>query len=180
MNKKRESKISKFLSYILRHNPSDINIVLDGNGYADVLELIDKSKHKLTFTKDELIYVVNNNSKRRFGFNIDNTKIRASQGHSINVNLGYTPIKPPTLLYHGTYELVVDSIKLNGLKRMGRDYVHLTDNIETALNVGGRHGKPVLLTIKSLDMYNDGYKFYCSDNGVWLTDDVPIEYITKK
>jgi len=117
------------------------------------------------------------NDKRRFAFNEDKTVIRASQGHSVQIDLGLKAIKPPEFLYHGTVARFLDSIKSEGLKKMNRQHVHLSKDMETAEIVGSRRGDAVILNIRSADMSRDGFLFYLSENGVWLADEVPIKYI---
>lgn len=125
-----------------------------------------------------LQYIVDINNKNRFAFNDDLTKIRASQGHSVNFELGYTEQQPPTILYHGTVEKFLPAIMKEGLQKMERHHVHLSADKSTAIKVGERRGKPIVLAIKSGEMFSAAYKFYLSDNGVWLTDHVPVEFIT--
>ena len=179
MDTKITKGISKLLSYILRHSPETIKLKLDENGWADVSELIAKfDLYDLTLDFELLQYVVENNDKKRFAFNEDKTRIRASQGHSIAVELNLNETEPLEYLYHGTVEKFLTDIKLQGLQKMSRQHVHLSADRETANKVGGRRGKPVILTISSGEMHKAGYKFYLSDNNVWLTDVVPAEYIT--
>lgn len=172
-------KTSKFLSLVLRHNPSLIGIDLDKNGWVDVEELLEKLKSKNIFlTFDELKEIVESNSKKRFALSIDSKKIRANQGHSISVELDYKEQVPPNFLYHGTSEKNIDSIFMNGISKMNRHHVHLSLDITTAYQVGKRHGKPIILKINSGDMKKAGFSFFLSDNNVWLTDFIPIEFIT--
>lgn len=179
MDTKITKGISKLLSHILRHSPETIKLKLDENGWADVNELIAKfDLYDLTLDFELLQYVVENNDKKRFAFNEDKTRIRASQGHSIAVELNLNETEPLEYLYHGTVEKFLTDIKLQGLQKMSRQHVHLSADRETANKVGGRRGKPVILTISSGEMHKAGYKFYLSDNNVWLTDVVPAEYIT--
>ncbi|WP_405205758.1 RNA 2'-phosphotransferase [Aquimarina sp. LLG6339-5] len=176
--KTNTKQISKFLSLILRHNPGKIGLQLDENGWADVNELIYKSNtHRNQLNIEVLKEVVRTNDKKRFAFNEDDTKIRANQGHSIKVNLEYTPIQPPEFLYHGTVGKFREDIRRKGLLKMSRHHVHLSEELETAVKVGSRRGVPIILTVRSGEMYRDGIEFYQSDNGVWLTDTVPPEYI---
>jgi len=174
-------KLSKFLSLVLRHKPQTIGLTLDKNGWADVQELLDKCLEYdglLGLSMDVLEEVVETNDKKRFAFNEDKTKIRASQGHSLkNVDLGLEPKDPPFRLYHGTSEDRIKSIKEKGLVKGNRQHVHLSLDFDTAVKVGKRHGKPQVLFISSDRMVQDGYKFYLSDNNVWLTDHVPVKYI---
>ncbi len=179
MNEKQTKQISKFLSLILRHNPDKIGLTLDENGWANVNELISKSKIRFNLTQLEEVVVTNN--KKRFSFNDDKTKIRANQGHSLkNIDLELTALEPPQFLYHGTVAKFMESIKKTGLQKMSRQHVHLSHERETAINVGSRRGKAIILSIRTLEMYKNGFKFYCSENGVWLTDEVPTEYIEFK
>jgi len=180
MNEKTAKSVSKFLSLVLRHSPETIGLQLDENGWADVEELIEKCNKKGSqnqMTGELLDYVVENNDKKRFTFNEDKTKIRASQGHSISVELDLEEAEPSEFLYHGTVEKFLENIKKEGLQKMSRQHVHLSKDRETAIKVGGRRGAPQILTIKSGQMFKDGFKFYLSENKVWLTDEVPIQYI---
>ncbi|KAB8155682.1 RNA 2'-phosphotransferase [Kordia sp. TARA_039_SRF] len=177
MNKKTKN-ISKFLSYVLRHHPDKLGIALDKNGWTSVnflLEKINAEPYSLTMT--ELEEVVATNNKKRFAFNEDKTMIRANQGHSVNIDLALQPKQPPEYLYHGTVEKFVKSIKEKGLIKGTRQHVHLSTDKETASNVGSRRGKPFILTIKSGNMNQEGFSFYQSENGVWLTDKVPATFI---
>lgn len=169
--------LSKLLSYILRHKPEEYEIGLDENGYTNVDELINKlNAHNENISFETLQYIVDTNSKKRFVFNDDLTKIRASQGHSVDVELGYTEQHPPEILYHGTVGKFLAAIMKEGLQKMQRHHVHLSADEVTAIKVAERRGKPIVLVIKSGEMFAAGYKFYLSDNGVWLTDQVPAEY----
>jgi len=178
---KKTTKISKFLSLVLRHKPETIGILLDANGWADVSKLIKKSnENDISIDMDILKHVVDTNAKKRFAFNPSMDKIRASQGHSVNIELGYTNQKPPDFLFHGTSKKSVASILKTGLEKRNRQHVHLSSDIETAITVGRRHGKPVVLTISSAQMHQVGFAFYLSENGVWLTEYVPKEYLEIK
>lgn len=168
-------KISKQLSYILRHSPESIGISIDEAGWVSTKELLEK----IGITMDTLLTVVRTNDKKRFEFNSDRSKIRASQGHSIEVDLQYVDSQPPAVLYHGTSKRFLQSIQQQGLTKQSRHHVHLSDNKPTASAVGSRHGgETVILTIDSGKMYSDGIKFYKSTNNVWLTDRVPFQYIS--
>jgi len=172
--------ISKLMSLVLRHKPEEIGLQLDENGWASVEELIKKINAKgIQINAETINNVVETNDKKRFAFNHDKTMIRASQGHSIEVELNLPEITPPDILYHGTADRFLDSILANGLQKQGRQHVHLSATVETATTVGSRHGKPVILTINAKAMHNNGFKFYLSDNKVWLVDSVPCQYITK-
>ncbi|WP_419869322.1 RNA 2'-phosphotransferase [Chryseobacterium sp. CT-SW4] len=180
MNEKETKRISKFLSLILRHEPETINLSLDKNGWAEVKELLEKSaKKKMNITFEELEEVVATNNKKRFAFNEDKTRIRASQGHSIEIDLALVPQQPPEFLYHGTAEKNISSILEKGIEKRNRQHVHLSSDKETAMKVGMRHGKPVILTIRTGKMFEDGISFFFSDNKVWLTDYVDAKYISK-
>lgn len=178
LNDAEARKISKFLSLVLRHKPDLIGISLDANGWTDVDTLLTKLRTKgYRIDHDQLRYVVETNNKKRFAFSPDEKQIRASQGHSVAVDLGYNQQQPPQFLYHGTAAQFLDSILADGLKKMGRHHVHLSIDKQTARSVGSRHGRPVVLTVKAGDMAADGYVFAQSDNGVWLTNSVPVAYI---
>ncbi len=178
---KNEINISKFLSLVLRHQPETIGIYLDQNGWTDVNDLIEKAKnHGIIFDRDTLNHIVETNSKKRFSFNETLDKIRASQGHSIEIELGYKNQKPPEILYHGTGERSVQSILEGGLEKRSRQYVHLSSELDTAIKVGQRHGKPVVFEVLAELMYDDHFLFFMSDNGVWLTEHVPTKYLKQK
>ncbi|WP_438422519.1 RNA 2'-phosphotransferase [Aquimarina macrocephali] len=179
--KTNNKHISKFLSLILRHNPDKVGIQLDEKGWTDVQELLQKVKrHRPELSMDVLEEVVASCDKQRFAFNEDHTRIRASQGHSIQVDLEYQPKQPPEFLYHGTVAKFMDAIREKGLLKMNRHHVHLSKERETAIKVGSRRGKPIILTVRSGEMYAKGIEFYQSDNEVWLTDVVAPEYIEFK
>lgn len=171
--------ISKLLSLVLRHKPETIGLQLDKNGWADVQDLVQKINESGTAADAATIHlVVETNDKKRFAFNEDKTKIRASQGHSIEVELNLKPMLPPDVLYHGTTERFLENILRTGLTKQQRQHVHLSEQLTTARAVGSRHGKPVVLNINAKAMTVAGFLFYLSDNGVWLVDSVPVEYIT--
>lgn len=163
----------KFLCLVLRHKPEEIDLKIDKHGWANVNELLTKAKF---ISLDELNEIVETNNKKRFEFNDDKSLIRACQGHSIDVEMNYKPQTPPDILYHGTASRFLDSIFKNGILKGNRQYVHLSLNKEIALDVGKRHGKPVILLVDSKQMFEDGIEFYCSNNGVWLTDYVDKKY----
>ena len=178
MKEKDKKSASRFMSLILRHEPERIGIALDKNGWADTNELlVGLNRNGYDVGLKELKEIVASNDKQRFKFNEDNTKIRANQGHSVAVEVKMEELEPPVVLYHGTATRFLGAIKKGGLISKNRLHVHLSDDKETALKVGARHGKSVILTINSHKMYEDGFKFYLSDNGVWLTDVVPVKYI---
>lgn len=180
MEKKKEKKLSKSLSYWLRHKPEDIGIELTEDGWTNIYDLIEKAKDKVEFTFDELKYVVENNDKQRFSINEDEMLIRANQGHSIKVDLKLEEVIPPQILYHGAPVGVVDLIMKEGLSKMNRHHVHLSSDEETAAMVGSRRGKFEILQIEAMRLRADGHKIYMSANGVYLVDEVPPEYIKRK
>lgn len=172
-------RVSKFLSLVLRHRPEKIGLTLDPAGWVEVTELLQAcQQHGFPLSQAELESVVVTNDKQRFSFNKDKTRIRASQGHSVEVELGYQPARPPELLYHGTVERFLPSILEKGLLKGQRHHVHLSGDVATAIKVGTRRGEPMILTIHSGQMYRDGCVFYQSANGVWLTEHVPPAYIS--
>lgn len=176
--KNNEVKISKFLSLVLRHQPQKIGLILDSAGWANVAELLAAcSTNGVTITRAELESVVRDNDKQRFTFSQDGLRVRASQGHSVEVELDYQPAEPPTILYHGTVDRFLASIKANGLIKGNRHHVHLSADLLTAEIVGNRRGKAVVLEVLSGQMHKDGFAFFLSANDVWLTDDVPPQYL---
>lgn len=178
MDEKQIVKMSKFLSLVLRHRPQRIGLTLDEHGWADVDALIAKANEAgVALDRDLLQRVVANNNKQRFAFSGDAARIRANQGHSIDVDLGLTPLTPPPLLYHGTAVHALPSIQAHGLQRRGRQHVHLSPDAATAVAVGRRHGQPVVLQIQAEAMAAAGHRFYRSANGVWLTEHVPVPYL---
>lgn len=172
-------RISKFLSLVLRHKPGTIGLSLDQGGWARVDELIVASKRSGVPLDERLLRkVVEQNDKQRFALSEDGLRIRASQGHSIPaVDLGLEPLAPPEFLYHGTATRFLKSIKRQGLVPGDRNQVHLSPDEGTAVRVGKRHGKPVVLTVRAGQMYANGFTFFLSANGVWLVEKVPVEYI---
>jgi len=180
ISEKEITHLSKFLSLILRHQPEAIGIELDQNGWTDVDILIEKANiNGIELDIETLKHIVETNSKKRFAFNVTFDRIRASQGHSIDVQLGYVNQKPPEILYHGTSEKFVQSILNTGLEKRNRQHVHLSTNVETAIKVGQRHGKPFVFKVSAEQMYNDKFEFFISENGVWLTDNVPVKYLKR-
>jgi putative RNA 2'-phosphotransferase len=180
MDNKRLVKISKYLARHLRHDPARIGLTLDSAGWASVDDLLRAcGKAGFAITRAELHEVVAKNDKQRFSFSADGTQIRANQGHSIDVDLELEPATPPDVLYHGTGAQYVSLIFRDGLKKMSRHHVHLSTDVETARKVGSRHGVPVVFTVDARQMAADGHVFYCSANGVWLVDSVPIAYLTR-
>jgi putative RNA 2'-phosphotransferase len=172
------TQTSKFLSLVLRHRPEQIGIALDPHGWVDVDALLDAcARHGRPISRELLDEIVATSDKQRFAFNDDGRQIRANQGHSVEVDLELAPVEPPEVLYQGTVARFLPSIRREGLRRMKRHHVHLSDSRETALAVGRRRGEPVLLAIESGRMHRDGHAFYLAANGVWLTDAVPPEYL---
>jgi putative RNA 2'-phosphotransferase len=169
---------SKFLSLVLRHKPDAIGLRLDAQGWADVEELIacaNRNGNKLTM--DLLLEIVATSDKKRFSFNADESRIRANQGHSIEVDLRLQPTTPPDVLYHGTATRNIESIREQGLIRGRRHHVHLSLEQETARKVGMRYGVPVILVVDAARMHAEGFVFFVSENGVWLTEHVPTQFI---
>lgn len=178
MNQSRSVKVSKYLSYHLRHHPEKLGLILDVGGWVSVDDLL-KAANKSGFliSLSELQEVVANNDKKRFSFDQTGGKIRANQGHSVGVDLLLESVEPPEMLYHGTGKDSVESILSQGLLKMSRHHVHLSADIESAKKVGQRHGIPAVFVVDAAGMYKEGYQFYCSDNGVWLVDNVPPKYL---
>ena len=172
-------EIGVFISLILRHKPEVIGITLDKHGWAKVDELINGINASGKYSIDMVLLeeIVRTDNKQRYSFNEDKTKIRANQGHSIDVDVELKEAVPPEILYHGTGEKYVDSINTEGLKPKSRLYVHLSRDIDTAVKVGKRHGKPVVYSVSAGKMQRNGYRFYLSENGVWLTKVVPFEFL---
>ena len=183
MSKSEQRKLndtSKFIALVLRHKPEEIGISLDEHGWANVDELIAGIAKTQPFDMAMLEEIVSSDDKQRYSFNEDKTLIRANQGHSIPVDVELEKKIPPEILYHGTGEKYVESIERQGLIPKSRLYVHLSADYETAVKVGSRHGKPVVYTVAAGEMQKDGYVFYQSVNGVWLTKNVPMEYLGKR
>lgn len=170
---------SKFISLILRHKPDTIGITLDEHGWANVTELIEGISKTRPFDMKMLEEIVDTDEKQRYSFNEDKTLIRANQGHSVSVDVELRQVLPPQYLYHGTGEKYVSSIEAQGLIPKSRLYVHLSSDYDTAVKVGSRHGKPVVYRISAKQMADDGYIFYKSVNGVWLTEKVPVKYLRR-
>ncbi|MBQ7502386.1 RNA 2'-phosphotransferase [bacterium] len=169
--------ISKFIALILRHKPDAVGIKLDEHGWADVDALIKGINKTRSLTEEELEEIVRSDDKQRYSFNEDHTMIRANQGHSVPVDVELEEVKPPLYLYHGSGEKYAASIEKQGLLPKSRLYVHLSGDVITAKKVGSRHGKPVVYKVLSGKMAEDGFRFYRSVNGVWLTERVPPEYL---
>ena len=176
MQQERSVKVSKYLSKHLRHQPERIGLALDEGGWVDIDTLIAAAAaHGFRITRDELHHVVATNDKRRFA--VDGTRIRASQGHSIDVDLGLPPATPPSYLFHGTVARHLEAIRTEGLRPMNRHDVHLSPDRATATRVGARRGRPVVLSVDAAAMHREGHVFHVSANGVWLTKAVPSRYL---
>ncbi|ENY8552384.1 TPA: RNA 2'-phosphotransferase [Clostridioides difficile] len=174
----KKDKLSIFISLILRHKPETIGIKLDDYGYADVNELIEKINNTGRNINIEILeQIVKEDNKQRYSFNDDRSKIRANQGHSINVNVELRELEPPRFLYHGTATRFLDNIKKEGIISKSRLYVHLSNDIDTAVHVGKRHGISIVLKINTGKMYENGYKFYLSENNIWLCEYIPFKYV---
>ncbi|RXZ83709.1 RNA 2'-phosphotransferase [Paenibacillaceae bacterium] len=175
---RNDTALGRFISLILRHQPDAAGISLDGNGWADVAELLaGMSRSGKSIDMATLERIVSSDTKQRYSFNADYTKIRANQGHSISVDVELTQCTPPNPLYHGTASRFLDSIRVEGITKQSRQYVHLTEDMQTARNVGSRYGSPVLLSIDTTAMLRDGHIFYLSANNVWNCSEVPWQYI---
>lgn len=179
MDEKSRTAASKFLSFVLRHEPKAVGITLDAGGWVDVDVLLRAcSEHGRRLSRAELGEVVATSPKQRFALSDDGLRIRANQGHSTAVDLGYEPAKPPDVLFHGTIARVLPAIRDKGLQPMERHHVHLSPDEATARAVGGRRGKPVILRIDARAMRDGGHVFFVTPNGVWLTDAVPSSFIS--
>jgi len=175
----KKERIGPFVSKILRHAPEFIGITIDSNGWANVQELIEGSlKKNRRMSREILDIIVETNDKKRLEYNEEGTKIRAKQGHSIPVDVDLELKTPPDFLYHGTAQSSVSSILTSGLDKRNRNHVHLSESKETAIKVGARHGKPVILKVDAQRMNQDGIEFYLSSNGVWLTEYIDPSYLT--
>lgn len=178
MNDKEKIRLSRFLSLVLRHKPQEIGITLDENGWADITALIDGVRSSgRNLTLDLLCEIVAEDEKQRYIFSEDGRRIRASQGHSISVDLELRPVEPPEFLYHGTASRFSVQIQRKGLKPQCRQFVHLSSDMETAVSVGARHGIPIIFQVHAQKMWQNGIAFYLSENKVWLTEHVPAQYL---
>jgi len=174
----RWKKLSKYLSYVLRHGPASIGLVLGDGGWVRVDDLLARAAQTgRRITREDLEMILQRSGKQRFALSGDGTLIRASQGHSVVVDLRLPPVVPPEVLYHGTVARSLPAIRAEGLRPMGRQHVHLSLDRETAVVVGGRRGVPIVLEISAGAMHRDGHVFYRADNGVWLTEHVPPAFI---
>lgn len=179
MDGRRLIKASKYLSRHLRHEPERLGLVLEPGGWVGVDALLDACRERsFVLSPAELREVVERNSKQRFSFDESGTRIRANQGHTVDIDLGLTATTPPEVLFHGTGQRSLESIFANGLSRMGRHHVHLSADRATAVGVGTRHGRPLVLQVAAARMAGDGHEFFVTANGVWLTAEVPVAYLT--
>ncbi len=178
MEESRLIRISKFLSKYLRHDPEALSITLEPGGWIDVATLLRAAAARgMAITRAELDEVVARNDKQRFAFDESGLRIRANQGHTVPVDLQLEPTTPPGVLYHGTSEAAAPSIRREGLRKMQRNHVHLSADVETAVRVGRRHGRPIVFLVDTAAMVRDGFVFYRAENGVWLVDNVPPRYL---
>lgn len=172
------ARLSRFISLVLRHKPETIGLVIDREGWADLDELITKAAgHGMTLDRQLVARIVAENDKQRFAFSPDGRRIRANQGHSVEVDLKLPQEVPPPELFHGTADRNLESIRASGLHSGSRLHVHLSPDAETATKVGARHGRPAVLVVASGAMHADGHAFFRSENGVWLTQAVPVRFI---
>jgi len=173
-------KVSKFLTYVLRHRPDSIGVQLDKAGWVSITELLEKSETEFNgkLTRNLLDEIVTEDTKQRYAISPDGLRIRANQGHSVAVELELKEAIPPVTLYHGTHTGATDIIFKQGLQKMKRHHVHLSDCPQKAKEIGARRGKPVVLTVDTREMVRSGVKFYISQNGVWLTDFVEPKFLT--
>ncbi|MEJ1971139.1 MAG: RNA 2'-phosphotransferase [Lacunisphaera sp.] len=172
--------LSKLLSRVLRHEPERLGLRLDAAGWVPVDALLAAcERERVPLTREKLAQLVAASDKQRFAFDETRTRLRANQGHSVAVELGYEPKAPPETLYHGTVDKFLPSIRAQGLRKGGRHHVHLSADVATAVKVGSRRGRPVILTVRSGAMHRDGHAFFLSANGVWLVDTVPTAYLAE-
>lgn len=177
MSAKLDKERSRILSYVLRHAPQEIGLTLDAGGWADVTDLLARAT--VDMTRDDLHRIVSTSDKTRFALSEDGSRIRANQGHSVPVDLGLAACTPPDRLYHGTVVRFLEAIEAEGLRPMERHHVHLSPDIDTARAVGARRGPPVILSVDAAAMQAEGALFFRSENGVWLTDSVPPQHMTR-
>ncbi|SET59480.1 RNA 2'-phosphotransferase [Hymenobacter actinosclerus] len=179
LSDKETTRLSKLLSLVLRHDPARLNLTLDEQGWVAVDTLLAQAQQQqVPLTRAVLLQLVETSPKQRFRLSDDQQRIRASQGHSVAVELGYAPVAPPPVLYHGTTTRLRDTLAAQGLLKMSRQHVHLSADAATARQVGRRHGPPMVLLVDAARMHVDGHLFYQADNGVWLTEAVPPQYLT--
>ena len=173
------TRISKLMSLLLRHQPEKAHLDIDVNGWVNVDQLVRNMNVYCgtSISREDIYQIVQTDAKQRYALSANAEKIRANQGHSIQVDLGLKERDPPSVLFHGTGKKSVQSILEEGLKKMSRQHVHLSQSIEVATSVGKRHGSVCIFKIRSKEMAENGYKFYLSENNVWLTDSVPAEFL---
>ena len=175
-----DDTLGRFMSYVLRNHPEAAGLTLDSEGWADVDKLMEgMTKAGRPIDRETLERIVRENNKKRYTLSEDGRRIRANQGHSVDVHIEMEKRTPPERLYHGTADRFLDSIKEQGIRRMARQYVHLSPDVPTAVNVGSRHGKPVVLAIDTAQMTADGFDFFISANGVWQSEDIPWRYVAE-
>lgn len=180
MTDARRSTVSKYISRHLRHTPDAIGLTLGEGGWVEICTLLSAaSDNEFPITRNELEEVVRRCSKQRFALDVERQLIRANQGHSVEVDLALDPLAPPPQLYHGSSSRFRASIVASGLRKMSRQHVHLSADVETAITVGSRHGKPIVFVIDTMSMSCDGIVFFRAANGVWLTDHVPPQYLSE-
>lgn len=178
MKNRKNRSLSKFLSLVLRHEPETAGIILDERGWTDLDELLAAlNRQQRDVTEADIVEVVRTNDKQRFALDLERRRIRANQGHSVRIDPDLPALEPPELLYHGTAQRFLEPIQREGLRAMSRIHVHLSADRETASKVGKRHGRLVILIVRAGELYRAGTRFYRSENGVWLTDAVPAEFI---
>jgi putative RNA 2'-phosphotransferase len=178
LDEQRLVKVSKYLARHLRHRPEALGLTLEPGGWVAVDALLAAMMHHgLVISRAELEDIVARNNKQRFAFDETGERIRASQGHSVPVDLHLAPKAPPDTLYHGTGRAAASAVLREGLRKMRRHHVHLSADVATAIQVGSRHGLPVVLLVDAAAMASDGYLFYQSENGVWLTERIPPRYL---
>jgi putative RNA 2'-phosphotransferase len=178
MTDQQRTRASKFLSKHLRHDPGGIGLALEAGGWVAVNALLDGCRRAgFPLSRDGLLEVVASSDKQRFAFDETGDRIRANQGHSVEVDLQLEPMDPPAVLYHGTAADTVPLVLRDGLRKMRRHHVHLSPDVQTATRVGARHGRPVVLAVDAAAMTRAGHAFYVSANGVWLTDEVPPAFL---
>lgn len=176
---KSQREMSKLIALVLRHKPEELGLTMDRHGWVDTRALIEKLNAIQPFDMEKLEEIVRTDNKQRYSFSADKSRIRANQGHSVPVDLELMPLEPPKALWHGTATRFSESIERQGLLPMQRQYIHLSADIETAVRVGRRHGKPVIYEVDAGAMFEAGHAFYRSENGVWLTKAVPAEYLKR-
>lgn len=181
ISKKQQISDSRLMSFVLRHKPEALGLTLSGAGWCNTTDLIKamKSTQGSHFTLTYLQEIMANEDKPRYKLNATKTLIRASQGHSIDIDLDLPPIEPPPVLWHGTAQKSVDAIFEQGITKRSRHHIHLSSDLKTASDVGSRHGQLVILEVDATRMFNDGFDFYQSENLVWLTDFIPSQYLRR-